>query len=107
MSNIFTSKDPAGAVVGQSGAIFAVLAAGAVNAHMSGLAAMRQARENSRSHQLRAQLEYAVDVAHIYADLAAEQAVELEQLRAENRRLSKVAKQHHDDLIALSRQVRA
>jgi len=107
MSNIFTSRDPAGAVVGQTGAIFAVLASGAVNAHINGLAAMRAARESSSSHQLKAQLDYAIDVAHIYSDLAAEQAVELEQLRAENRRLDRIARQHHDDLVSLSRKVKA
>jgi hypothetical protein len=61
MSNMFTSRNPAGVAAGQTAAIFGVLAAGAVNAHMSGLQAMRQARESNNSHVLRHQLGVAIN----------------------------------------------
>ncbi|UWU29133.1 hypothetical protein N2600_03945 [Rhizobium sp. WSM1274] len=87
MSNMFTSRNPAGVAVGQTAAIFGVLAAGAVNAHMSGLAAMRQARESNNSNVLRYQLNIAIDRAQQLCDVAVEQASEIEQLKAENARL--------------------
>ncbi|MBX5152586.1 hypothetical protein HJB78_16570 [Rhizobium lentis] len=87
MSNMFTSKNPAGVAVGQTAAIFGVLAAGAVNAHMSGIQAMREAREVSSSHQLRYQLNVAINRAQDLCDLATEQAREIERLKAENARL--------------------
>ena len=43
---------PATAVAAQTGAIFSILAAGAVNATMDGVAAARQAREDRNSHIL-------------------------------------------------------
>ncbi|ARQ56914.1 hypothetical protein Kim5_CH00807 [Rhizobium sp. Kim5] len=87
MSNMFTSRNPAGVAVAQTGAIFGVLAAGAVNAHMSGLQAMRAARESNNSHVLRHQLGVAINRAQDLCDLATTQASEIEQLRAENARL--------------------
>ncbi|MGO7353920.1 hypothetical protein ACCS66_04190 [Rhizobium ruizarguesonis] len=87
MSSMFTSRNPAGVAVAQTGAIFGVLAAGAVNAHMSGLAAMRQARESNNSNVLRYQLNIAIDRAQQLCDVAVEQASEIEQLKAENARL--------------------
>ncbi|ARQ58965.1 hypothetical protein Kim5_CH02922 [Rhizobium sp. Kim5] len=87
MSNLFTSKNPAGVAVGQTAAIFGVLAGGAVNAHMSGLQAMRQARESNNSNVLRYQLNVAIDRAQQLYDVAVEQASEIEALKAENTRL--------------------
>lgn len=87
MSNMFTSKNPAGVAVGQTAAIFGVLAAGAVNAHMSGIQVMRQARESNNSQVLRHQLGVAINRAQDLCDLATQQASEIEQLRAENARL--------------------
>ncbi|MGO7583344.1 hypothetical protein [Rhizobium leguminosarum] len=87
MSNMFTSRNPAGVAAGQTAAIFGVLAAGAVNAHMSGLQAMRQARESSNSQVLRYQLNVAINRAQDLCDVAVAQASEIEQLKAENARL--------------------
>ncbi len=87
MSSIFTSRDPAGVVVGQTGAIFAVLAAGAMSAHQQGIAAMRAARESHNSHQLRYQLGQAIHHCQSVMDIAVAQASEIEQLKAENARL--------------------
>ncbi|MGO7318468.1 hypothetical protein ACCS95_32895 [Rhizobium ruizarguesonis] len=87
MSNMFTSRNPAGVAAGQMAAIFGVLAAGAVNAHMSGLQAMRQARESSNSQVLRYQLNVAINRAQDLCDVAVAQASEIEQLKAENARL--------------------
>ncbi|MBA9031720.1 hypothetical protein [Rhizobium leguminosarum] len=87
MSNMFTSRNPAGVAVAQTGAIFGVLAAGAVNAHMSGIAAARAARESNNSIVLRHQLNIAIDRAQQLCDLATAQASEIEQLKAENARL--------------------
>ncbi|MGO6881369.1 hypothetical protein ACCS44_21135 [Rhizobium ruizarguesonis] len=87
MSNMFTSRNPAGVAAGQTAAIFGVLAAGAVNAHMSGLQAMRQARESSNSQVLLYQLNVAINRAQDLCDVAVAQASEIEQLKAENARL--------------------
>ncbi|NTI03172.1 hypothetical protein G6K88_14200 [Agrobacterium rhizogenes] len=87
MSNMFTSKNPAGVAVAQTSAIFGVLAAGAVNAHMSGIQAMRQARESNNSHQLRYQLGHAINYCQSVMDIAVAQATEIERLKAENARL--------------------
>lgn len=67
--------------------IFAGLSAGAVNAHMSGLEAARQAREDRASHVLAWQVDEAIESARTWADLAKAQAEELVQLRAENERM--------------------
>lgn len=87
---------PATAVATQTGAIFTALAAGAVDAHMRGVAAARQAREDRNSHILAHQVHEASLAAHEWADLARAQAVEIERLRAENARLTKVAKQNFE-----------
>ncbi|WSG96398.1 hypothetical protein U8P76_05665 [Rhizobium johnstonii] len=87
MSNLFTSRNPAGVAAGQTAAIFGVLAAGAVNAHMNGVAAARAARESTNSQVLRYQLNIAIDRAQQLCDVATAQASEIEQLRAENARL--------------------
>ncbi|TCA62718.1 hypothetical protein E0J16_00070 [Rhizobium pisi] len=87
MSNMFTSKNPAGVVVGQTGAIFGLLAVGAVNAHMNGIQAMRQARESNNSYQLRYQLGQAINHCQSVMDIAVAQASEIEQLKSENARL--------------------
>jgi hypothetical protein len=92
MSNMFTSKNPAGVVVGQTGAIFGFLAAGAVNAHMSGLAAARAARESNNSHVIRGQLDHAIRYAESLMQVAEAQASEIAQLQAENARLRASAK---------------
>ncbi|TAW65459.1 hypothetical protein ELI15_14290 [Rhizobium ruizarguesonis] len=96
MSNIFTSRDPAGAVVGQTGAIFAVLAAGAVNAHMSGLAAARAARESNNSHVLRHQLIQTINYAESIMQVAESQAAEIERLKSENNRLRTAARTSYE-----------
>ncbi|NEK19868.1 hypothetical protein [Rhizobium leguminosarum] len=85
--SLYTSKNPAGVAAMETGAIFAVLASGAVNAHMNGLQAMRQARESSNSQVLRHQLGVAIDRAQSLCDVAVQQASEIEQLKAENARL--------------------
>jgi type II secretory pathway pseudopilin PulG len=77
----------------QTGAIFSVLAAGAVNAHMQGVAAARQAREERASHILAQQLSDAVGAAHDWADYAKRLIAENEKLKAENERLRQVAAQ--------------
>lgn len=87
---------PAAAVAGQTGAIISVLAAGAVQAHMNGMAAVRQAREERNSNILAHQVHEASQSAHEWADLARQQAVEIERLKAENGRLRKVAKQNFE-----------
>ncbi|MBX5164833.1 hypothetical protein [Rhizobium sp. NZLR4b] len=87
MSNMFTSRNPAGVAVAQTGAIFGVLAAGAVNAHMSGIAAARAVRESNNSNVLRHQLNIAVARAQDLCDVAVAQASEIEALKAENARL--------------------
>ncbi len=103
MSNMFTSKNPAGVAAAQTGMIFAVLASGAVNAHLNGLAAMRAAREGAASHQLRGQLDYAIGYAHEVVRFAADQAAEIEKLKAENRRLAASAKTHYESARRLAR----
>lgn len=90
--SLYTSKNPAGVVGLQTGLIFAALSSGVVNAHMSGLQAMRAAREDAASHQLRGQLDAAISYAEQLMDLAARQAGEIERLRAENDRLRTAAR---------------
>jgi len=107
MSNMFTSRNPAGVVAGQSAMIFGVLAAGAMNAHMNGLAAMRAAREASSSHQLRAQLDGAIDYAEQLMQLAERQTAEIERLKAENGRLRTAAKTHYESARRLAAKVAA
>lgn len=87
---------PATAVAVQTGAIFSALAVGAVDAHMRGVAAARQAREERNSHILAYQVHEASQSAHEWAELARNQAIEIERLKAENARLAKVAKQNFD-----------
>lgn len=84
---------PAQSVALQTGAIFAGLAAGAVNAHMSGVAAARQAREERASHILAQQLSDAVGAAHDWASYAKRLIAENEKLKVENERLKAVAAQ--------------
>lgn len=102
MSNMFTSKNPAGVAAGQTAVIFAALASGAVQSHMNGLAAMRASREGAASHQLRGQLDYAIEYAHQLIDLAADQAAEIERLKAENVRLKALARDRHAAVVRLS-----
>jgi len=84
---------PATSVAMQTGAIFSVLAAGAVNAHMNGIAAARAAREEYASSVLSQQLSDAVSAAHKWADYAKRLIMENENLKAENLRLRQVAAQ--------------
>ncbi len=87
---------PATGVAIQTGAIFTALAVGAVDAHMRGVAAARQAREERNSHILAHQVHAASASAHEWAELARKQAIEIEHLRAENARLAKAAKQNFE-----------
>jgi len=96
MSNVFTSRNPAGVVVGQSAMIFTALAMGAANAHREGVAAMRAAREAASSHQIRAQLDAAINYSESLMQLAEQQASEIEHLRAENSRLRTAARTYLD-----------
>ena len=84
---------PATSVAVQTGAIISVLAAGAVSAHMQGVAAARAAREEYASRVLAQQLDDAVAACHEWADHAKKLANENERLIAENARLREVAEQ--------------
>lgn len=84
---------PATAVAAQTGAIFAVLASGAVNAHMQGMAAVAARREEYASQVLSHQLSDAVHAAHEWADYAKRLIHENETLKAENHRLRQVSEQ--------------
>lgn len=84
---------PATAVAVQTGAIISVLAAGAVSAHMQGVAAARQAREEYASRVLAQQLNDAVAACHEWAEHAKQLAHENENLIAENQRLREVSEQ--------------
>lgn len=84
---------PATAVAVQTGAIISVLAAGAVNAHMQGVAAARAAREEYASRVLAQQLDDALAACHEWAEHAKKLAHENERLIAENQRLREVAEQ--------------
>lgn len=84
---------PATGVAVQTGAIFAGLAVGAVNAHMAGLAAMDARREGRASQILSQQLSDAVGAAHEWAAYAKRLITENERLKAENERLKQVAAQ--------------
>lgn len=82
---------PATAMAVPLAGIFTGLAVGAVNAHMSGIAAARQAREDYASRVLAHQLSDAVSAAHDWADYAKKLIHENEKLKAENQRLREVA----------------
>lgn len=84
---------PATSVAMQTGAIFSGLAIGAVNAHMNGIQAARQAREERASHILSQQLSDAVSAAHDWAEYAKRLILENERLKGENERLKQVAAQ--------------
>ncbi|OAE45439.1 hypothetical protein [Agrobacterium tumefaciens] len=98
---------PAAAVAGQTGAIISVLAAGAVNAHMSGMAAARARREEYASQVLSHQLSDAVAAAHDWADYAKRLIAENEKLKAENSRLREVAAQRRGVIERMRGQVAA
>lgn len=97
---------PAAAVASQTGAIFAVLASGAVNATMDGLAQARANREEYASNVLAHQLHDAVTAAHEWADYAKRLIQENERLKAENNRLREVSAQRRG-VIERMRQVAA
>ena len=82
---------PATTMVLPLAGIFAGLSAGAVNAHMAGVEAARQAREDRASHVLAWQVDEAIESAQAWADLAKAQAEELVQLRAEKERMIEAA----------------
>lgn len=84
---------PAQGVALQTGAIFAGLAVGAVNAHMNGVAAMKARREEYASQVLAQQLSDAVSAAHDWAAYAKKLILENERLKGENERLRAVAAQ--------------
>lgn len=84
---------PATSVAMQTGAIFSVLAAGAVNATMQGAANARAAREEYASNVLAHQLNDAVSAAHEWSDYAKRLIQENERLKAENNRLRQVSEQ--------------
>lgn len=96
---------PATGVAVQTGAIFTALAVGAADAHRRGIAAVDARREERNSHILAHQVREAAQSAHEWAALAKQQAVEIEQLRAENARLNKVARQHFETAQRLARKV--
>lgn len=84
---------PAHYHAGNLASIFTFLAAGAVNAHMNGAANARAARAAAASDNLVHQRDYAVSMAQAWHEYATDQAVELENLRAENARLKAAAQQ--------------
>lgn len=84
---------PATAMAVPLAGVFAGLASGAVSAHMNGVAAARQAREEYASSVLAQQLSDAVGAAHEWADYAKKLIAENEKLKAENSRLREVAAQ--------------
>lgn len=97
---------PAAGVAVPLAGIFAGLAAGAVNAHMQGVANVRAAREEYASNVLAQQLGDAVAAAHEWADYAKKLIAENETLKAENSRLREVAAQRRG-VIERMRQVAA
>ncbi|MCD2177341.1 hypothetical protein [Rhizobium sp. C1] len=74
-------------------AIFTGLSIGFVNSAMNGAAAVRAARAAAASDNLAYQRDYAVQMAQAWHEYATDQAVELENLRAENARLKAAAQQ--------------
>lgn len=97
---------PATAMAVPLAGIFSGLAAGAVNAHLNGVAAARQAREEYASNILSHHLADAVSAAHEWADYAKRLIHENEKLKAENARLKEVAAQRRG-VIERMRQVAA
>ena len=85
------------------GMIGTVIGMGMANAAVNGALAVRQAREVSASQTLAFQLRQAVESAHHWSDIACAQAAEIEKLKADNERLRRVAKAHHDTAQALAR----
>ena len=83
--------------------IFTAVGMGAANAGVNAAMAVRQARETSASQTLAHQLRQAVDSAHRWFEIACAQAAEIETLNAENARLKRIARDQHNDLVALSR----
>lgn len=82
---------PATAMAVPLAGIFTGLAAGAVNAHMQGMAAVAARREEYASQVLSHQLQDAVSAAHAWADYSKKLIAENERLKAENARLREVA----------------
>jgi len=82
---------PATAMAVPLAGIFTGLAVGAVNAHMSGIAAARARREDYASRVLSQQLSDAVSAAHDWSAYAKRLIHENEKLKAENARLKEVA----------------
>lgn len=97
---------PATAMAVPLAGIFTGLAAGAVNAHMSGVAAASAAREEYASNVLAQQLSDAVGAAHEWAAYAKRLIAENEMLKGENQRLREVATQRRG-VIERMRQVAA
>ncbi|WP_322886522.1 hypothetical protein U8C31_18325 [Sinorhizobium medicae] len=82
---------PAQSMVMPIAGIMTGLAVGAVNAHLNGVAAARQAREGYASQVLAQQVNDAVANAQEWAAYAKRLIQENEQLKAENGRLKEVA----------------
>jgi hypothetical protein len=102
MANLFESKNPAGSAAAGFGSITGVMAVGAMAAHRDSVAAMHRARANAATHELRYQLDYAIDYSQILMDLASEQAAEIVRLKAENARIKAVAEQNYNAVRRLS-----
>lgn len=101
MSSLFNSRNAAGVAVGQLGLLTTIMAAGIMDCHTRGLAAMqatRQAREQDDIHAALHQLQRANEELGILAQRALEEVARLTRANAELHAEVRVRQDHINTL---------
>jgi hypothetical protein len=96
---------PASIHAGNLGMIATAIAMPLGQAAVAGAIAVRQAREARASQVLSGHLSAAMVSLNEWVDFAKNQAKEIERLKAENARLTRVSRDQHADLVELSKRI--
>ena len=101
MSSLFNSRSPAGVAVGQLGLLTTVMAAGVMDCHTRGIAAMQAARQAREEHDIHAALLH-LDRANEELGILAQRALEeVARLTSANADLQAEVRVRQDHINAL------